>query len=141
RRGGERWNTAAGHRDRYARTRRVLHLARRGVLREHRRIRPTPQPPDVLGARAQRGRAPRTAAACRHSEISLVEPSNHTMLQTDSAVHADPVASLTAGPTQEGPLTYPSNRAIIAARRKTPGSARIAVIGDSMAYAAGMEYR
>ena len=63
------------------------------------------------------------------------------MLQTDSAVHADPVASLTAGPTQEGPLTYPSNRAIIAARRKTPGSARIAVIGDSMAYAAGMEYR
>jgi lysophospholipase L1-like esterase len=41
----------------------------------------------------------------------------------------------------EGPLTYAGNRVLIATRTKPRGTFRIAVIGDSMSYGAGVLYR
>jgi hypothetical protein len=48
-------------------------------------------------------------------------------------------------PTSElrihGPLTYPLNRALMTPRARVPGTFRIALVGDSMTYGAGLPYR
>lgn len=68
-----------------------------------------------------------------------------------SIIVADPVASdaveiPSAPPSSpskgaDGPLTYAGNRVLLATRRKPSGTFRVAVIGDSMSYGAGVPYR
>jgi lysophospholipase L1-like esterase len=40
-----------------------------------------------------------------------------------------------------GPLTYAANRAMLAPRARVPGTLRVAVVGDGLAYGAGLPYR
>jgi hypothetical protein len=45
------------------------------------------------------------------------------------------------GPFPDGPLSYPGNRWMASTRSKPVGTYRIAIVGDSMAYAAGIPYQ
>ena len=52
-----------------------------------------------------------------------------------------PTPATATGDLLPGPLTYAGNRTLLATRTKPHGTFRIAVIGDSMGYGAGVPYR
>src|SRR5439155_25033469 len=62
--------------------------------------------------------------------------SEATMLLDEAPAAAAPTADLPSGP-----LTFFQNRALIATRDRVPGSLRVAFVGDSMTYGAGLQFK